>query len=91
MRLINLRTKWQFLERYQQIKIMFTKKLREDYKFGNCVLQFSSEFLVSRQVSKNVEIKLYALNMSLLFVCGLPKYTRNRLRLNSSNIQVISG
>jgi hypothetical protein len=39
------------------------------------VLEFISEFLVSCPVSKNIEIKLYALNMSLLFVCGLPKYT----------------
>jgi hypothetical protein len=73
------------------IKIMFTKKLREHHKFGNSVLQISSEFLVSRPVSKNIEVKLYALNMSLLFVCGLPKYTLNRLRLNSSKIQMVSG
>lgn len=39
------------------------------------MLEFSSEFIVSRPVSKHIEIKLYALNMSVFFVCGLPKYT----------------
>jgi hypothetical protein len=48
-------------------------------------------FSFSRPVSKNVETKLYTLNISLLFVCGLPKHTLNRLKLNSSNIQSISG